>query len=122
MVLIFLKNNVYYSIRRCQRFFYSQGIIRINFDICVIVKKTKCDTTFLTYKVSNPILSIIMFLRPNNTKNLLPSSTLINLSIFSKLIRIGFAPTNILHEVPSMKIISCDFLFIKIYQNQNLQI
>ena len=46
--------------------------------------------------MSNPIVNRI---RPNNTKYLVPSSTLINPSALSNLICNGFAPIKVLYEM-----------------------
>ena len=51
---------------------------------------------------------------PNNTKYVFPLKILINPSILSSLIRIGFVPIKFLYEILYTKMFSYDFSSIKI--------
>ena len=53
----------------------------------------------------------------NNTKYLVPSQTLINLSILSNLIRKGLAPIKLLYGMLQTKIFSYNFSSIKCYHD-----
>ena len=61
VILIFIKTwlNVNYTTMQCLYFLYKQRIKKIDF--CVTVRKNICDTTFLTYQASNPIVNSIIF-------------------------------------------------------------
>ena len=51
-------------------FFWRQ---RNNFDSYIIMENNICNTTFLTYKIPNPLRMESYFSGPNDTKYLLPS-------------------------------------------------
>ena len=74
MILIFLNTNLMGIIilRKVNVFSRGKKIIRINFGFCIIMRKIICNTTFLTYKISNSIVNGIIFSGPINTKYLVP--------------------------------------------------
>ena len=43
------------------------------FNVCIIIKNNTCNTTFYSYKISNPVVNGIIFSAPNNNKYLVPS-------------------------------------------------
>ena len=53
----------------------------------------------MTDKISHPVVIKSYFPRPNNTKYLVPSQTLIILSTLSNLIHNGFAPIKVLYQM-----------------------
>ena len=56
-----------------------------------------CNTTFLSNKIYNPFVNGIIFPASRNTKYLVPSYALINLTILQIVIHNGFEPNKFLY-------------------------
>ena len=62
------------------------------------MKNYICDKHFYTYKISDPVVNVIIFSLPKNTKYLVPSSTLINPFLLLNLIMKGLKALKVLYE------------------------
>ena len=122
MIFIFIRNllNMHDNIICNQCFSKRKIMIKINFGFCIIMRKTYVIHLLNPIRYQILLKLALYFSVRNNTKHLVSLKSLINPLTLSNIIRIGFAPINVLYETRLIKIFLYYFLSNKILSKSRI--